>query len=287
MSVFIPTPRFPDVPFASGVPVVARAVGGLVGLGSVAALVSDFIGLFSGDSEWGIFDEGGESVVPHDDVVAFDFQQQYSISDYPVERGGFQSYNKVAVPYDVRFRFTSSGSQAIRTDFLSTLQGAAGSIEVYTAATPDATYESCNIIHYDYHREARNGGVSLLVVDVWLREIRETGETQLAQSGVSDTSQSQIDGGTKQATETTLKGGQAQGAPALTEHTVKVNEPLVDGGNYRSDIPQYTHIQDPGLPSFSGGASPPPAVLNGVSLEPRLPSFSGGASGSPEIIEGP
>lgn len=262
MAVFVPTPQYPDVPFAPGVPVMSRPPDALVGFGGVALLVEDILGAaFGSVSEWGIFDADGLSVVPHDSVVAFDYREEHAISDYPVERGGFQSYDKVAIPYDVRFRFTSYGSPAIRADFLSALATASSSLELYTATTPDAIYPSCNIVSYSYHRETRNGGVGMLLVDVLLREVRETGQTQLAQSSATDTGQSQTDGGTKQASENVTRETpewKQQRADLLNEGTLKVSTPQGNGANYRPDVPQY--VAQPG--ANTGATSLPQQFLS-------------------------
>lgn len=247
MAVFIPAPAYPDVPFSPGVPVMPRAPDALVGFGSIALLFEDQFGAFDAGTDWGIFDTGGNSIVPHDSVAAFDYRQEYAISDYPVEKGGFQSYDKVAVPFDVRFRFTTFGAQAVRAEFLNTLAEAAASLNLYTATTPDALYPSANIVHYDYHREARNGGVGMLVVDVWLREVRETGTTQFAKSGTTDTAQPQKDGGTKQATDNAdheTPAWRQTRADLLNENTLKVTVPQGSGANYRADIPAF--VTEPG-----------------------------------------
>lgn len=249
MATFIPATPYPDVPFAPGVPVMSRAADALIGFGSVDMLLGDQFGAYDAGSDWGIFDESGNSVVPHDSVVAFDYRQEYAISDYPVEKGAFQSYDKVAVPFDVRFRFTTFGAQAVRAEFLDTLATAAASLDLFTATTPDALYSSANIVHYDYHRETRNGGVGMIVVDVWLREVRETGTTQFAQSGTTDTAQPQKDGGTKQAKETATpippgRNAEAQGLIDQNKSTLKVTVPQGNGTNYRSDIPAF--VTEPG-----------------------------------------
>lgn len=281
MAVFIPTPPFPDVPFAAGVPVMPRPPDVLLGFGSVVQLFEDAFGIFDSGSDWGIFDEGGVSVVPHDSVVAFDFRQEYAISDYPVEKGAFQSYDKVAVPYDVRFRFSTFGAQAVRADFLDTLAGASTSLELYTATTPDALYPSCNIVHYDYHREARGGGVGMIVVDVWLREVRETATTQFAKSeGATDTGQPAKEGGTKQATDNVTRETpewRQQREDMLRESsTLKVTVPRGDGEHYNPNMPSLvTHTQAPALSIGSMGGQAVPASLNPNGLLAPKPNIQG------------
>ena len=279
MSVFIPTPAYPDAPFAPGVPVMPRAFDALVGVGSIALLVEDLFGIFDSGADWGIFDDDGNSVVPHDSVAAFDFRAEYAISDYPVERGGFQSYDKVTLPFDVRFRFTTFGAQAVRADFLDTLAIAATSLKLYTATTPDALYPSANIVHYDYHRETRNGGVGMIVVDVWLREVRETGTTQFASESVVDTGQWTVEGGTKQATDKPLPVPPAfvpDPNGAVTPSTLKVTVPSSGSEHYRADIPNFAvHTQQPALAIGSMGGQAVPSSLNTNGLLAPRPNIQG------------
>lgn len=184
MSVFIDTPPYPDVPFGTGIPPVRRQPGLPLPLlaerlfGDAAGILSLFLG-----PQWGIFDDSGSPVAVPDTVVSVDYRQDYKISDYPVEQGGFESYDKVTVPYDARVRFAVYSDRA---GFLEAVASAAASLDLYTIVTPDAVYSDANIVHVDYTRSTRNG-VSQVLVDVWLEEVRQTGTTQFAASGSENT----------------------------------------------------------------------------------------------------
>jgi hypothetical protein len=179
-------PAFPDVPRAPGVPPVLRAIGGATtNIVMLAADAVAIIRLFRGP-QWGLFANGVPLLIG-DSVLAFDFRKEWRISDYPIEQGGFRSYDKIEVPFDVRITFAVSGSPSLlsslipgaagwmapanRTAALTALDAAAKSLDLITAVTPEAQYQNCNIVHYDYRREAR-GGTTLIRVDVWLVEIR-------------------------------------------------------------------------------------------------------------------
>lgn len=187
-----------NVPNVPGVPSVLFAAGA----GQLLSfLTGDAAGLFLGallQQPWGIY-SGGAPVILSDNVVSFDYRQQFSISDFPVERGGFQSYDKVQIPFDARFRFTAGGSEANRTAFLASIAAVIGDLNLYTVVTPDAIYPSVNLTHYDYSRSARNGA-GLITVDVWGLEVRETATAAMS-STQSPTSASQVNGGTVQATQ--------------------------------------------------------------------------------------
>lgn len=168
--------------------------------GIVELLVADAIGLLSGafgQQAWGIY-FGGAPVIIADNVVEVQYRQQWSISDFPVERGAFESYDKVQIPYDARLRFTAGGSAANRTAMLASIAAIAGDTNLYDVVTPEAVYLSCNFTHYDYSRRA-NEGMGLLSVDIWLIEVREAASAVM--SNTKDPSgASQVNGGTVQTT---------------------------------------------------------------------------------------
>lgn len=121
---------------------------------------------------WGIY-LNGIPAFEFNSVVNFDFKQDWPISDYPVEQGGFQSYDKVELPYDVRFRVASGGTNVERQLFLDAIEQASKSLDLFDAVTPEKVYLSCNINHYDYRR-SNNNGVGMIVADIWMTEIRVT-----------------------------------------------------------------------------------------------------------------
>lgn len=122
---------------------------------------------------WGLFD-GANPVVIADTVTDFSYQQDWVIADYPVERGGFESYDKVNSPFRARIQFASGGSEANRQALLDSIQAIGDPLTLYTAVTPTAVYPSMNVEHFSYRRTSRNG-LGLLIVDVHLLEIREDG----------------------------------------------------------------------------------------------------------------
>ncbi len=125
--------------------------------------------------QWGIF-QNGTPIITADSVASMEYRQEWLLSDFPVERGGFETYDKVYVPYQVRFRFTAGGSESNRQALLDSVAAVAGDLNLYDAASPEAIYINCNITHYDYRRTAVNG-VGLIQVDVWLEEVRIVGST--------------------------------------------------------------------------------------------------------------
>jgi hypothetical protein len=124
--------------------------------------------------------------------VTFDYRQEWTVSDYPLEQGAFQSYDKVQTPFDVRVRYAAGGSQQNRQALLDSIAAIAGDLNLYDVVTPEAVYQSVNVTHYDYRRTATNG-VGLLQVDVWCIEVRVTAQAQFqnVQNPTSASPQSQ------------------------------------------------------------------------------------------------
>jgi hypothetical protein len=140
-------------------------VGDLLDGDTVDAQVS------AGPTRWGIFRDG-QAVIEPDSIVAVDYKKDWHISDYPIESGSFESYNKVRLPYEARVTMTKGGTEEDRTTFLSTLEQIAASRDLYDVVTPEYTYASANITHFDLNQRRADTGVSLLTVTIWLQEVR-------------------------------------------------------------------------------------------------------------------
>jgi hypothetical protein len=170
-------PLYPDVPPSPGVPPVKRdPLVTINKIGLLAADVLTVIRMFQ-PPEWGIFTIQGQPLVVPDTVTAVDFRREARISDYPVEDGGFQSYDKVLIPYDARVSMTCDGTGMDKSLFLANIDAASQSLDLFTVVTPEVTFTNMNVIHYDLRRE-RTRGATILHVDVWLQQIVQTATTQ-------------------------------------------------------------------------------------------------------------
>jgi hypothetical protein len=124
------------------------------------------------NEQWGIYYQGYPVVVA-DSVISLEYRQDWRIVDYPMEQGAFQSYNKVQMPFTERIRLVKGGSDWDRQNFLNQIAAAAASLNLYEVITPDSYYSNVNIHHYEYRRTATEGK-TLLAVDIWVTEIRQT-----------------------------------------------------------------------------------------------------------------
>jgi hypothetical protein len=193
---------FVSAPIAPGVPPVLRDPS--AALPPAQNLVTaDAPGVGQGQQgpQWGIFD-GGSAVVVGDSCLAVSFAKEYRISDYPVEQGGFQSYNKVATPYDFKLTFTKGGPAGDLQTFLNDVDAVVGSTQLYDAVAPPMTYMNANAVHYDYERRATKG-VTLLTVNVFMREVRQTAVATFSNTVAPSGADPVQDGNVQAATPTT------------------------------------------------------------------------------------
>lgn len=160
-----------DVPNVPGVPaLLSYAADTLFNL-----LTGNVVRSYGGDRQpsWGLY-LGGAPVVVADTVTAFDFRAEWAISNYPIERGGFESYDRVDTPFQCKVQFAAGGDEANKQALIQSIDVATadGNLTKYDVVTPEVVYLGVNIQHVDYRRTARSG-LGLLIVDVWVQEIRE------------------------------------------------------------------------------------------------------------------
>ncbi|KAK0360158.1 hypothetical protein LTR94_028400 [Friedmanniomyces endolithicus] len=174
-------PIFPNVPIAPGVPAVLRsdATQVLAGVGLLTVDSTDVNQLAS--SQWGIYRSGGGLALWPDNITAVNFRGEYRVADYPVEQGGFESYDKVAMPFDATVRMTKGGTLADRDAFIKDVQAIRGDRKIYHVSTPEASYLNVNIVNVQIDRTLESGA-GLIIVDISLREIRQNAKAEFSKS---------------------------------------------------------------------------------------------------------
>lgn len=156
-------------------------VPGVPSLGSYAAsaltiLIDDVINLVFGGTAnvWGIYLDGSQ-VIEADSMAAFDLRQDLPTSDYQVEEGAFQSYDKVQLPAEIRVRVACGGDIAARQRFLASIDAVMNTTDLYDVVTPEEVYQGYNFTHRDFRRTGDQGN-GLITVDLWLTQIRESSQ---------------------------------------------------------------------------------------------------------------
>lgn len=165
---------------AFGIPPILGKVASVTNtISLIAADVSSILGMFA-PPQWGLFTLDGKIALQPDSIVSLEFSREWRIPDYPVEQGSFQSYNKVILPSDTRIRMTKGGSDSDRYHFLAQLSALARSLTLLNVSMPEGKMiQSVNINHFNLSRTSTNG-VSLLTVDVALKEVRVTATAALS-----------------------------------------------------------------------------------------------------------
>lgn len=186
----MPNIPFPDVPPYPGVPALVRSLNVppiiQIGLGLTQSIL---LSSLQSPTRWGIFDSKGNQLGASTDsngvlqsiilgpgttlsTNAFEFVKETRISGFPVEQGGFASYNKVELPANPVVTLALAGSEIDRAAFLNAIDAACISTELYIVVTPEVNYVNYSIGRYNYVRRAERGA-TLLIVEISLEEIRE------------------------------------------------------------------------------------------------------------------
>lgn len=161
--------------------------GALIKFGG-AALINAIFGNY-----WGIFGQNGIPLLLSDNVTSVKHQNTSKVSNAPIERGSFASYNKVGDPFTVTVQMSKgSGGVFMRGAFLALLDALANSTDLFLVITPEAVYPNMAITGYDYAREASDGA-RLLKVNIHLAEVRQV--TVKYTKTKSEGAQAQQDGG--------------------------------------------------------------------------------------------
>ncbi|MDE2434741.1 MAG: hypothetical protein KGM49_00640 [Sphingomonadales bacterium] len=195
-------PIYPDVPASEGVPPVKRGTDSLGG-GTTDAISSDSITVTANrGNKWGIYTAGGKLALEADTIVAVGFDGEYRIADFPIEEGGFESYDKVALPFETRVVMTKGGDRAARQEFLTALDDLRSDLKLYNVVTPERTYLNVNVARVSLDR-TREQGAGLVTIEVRLREIRQNATASFSKTK-------------EPASADTVNNGAAQATPSAT-----------------------------------------------------------------------
>lgn len=162
---------FPNVPIIQGVPPILRNATADYDAQNIIAAGDS--GSAIETNSWGIFDKSGTPVLVPDSFVSMENGREFRISDYPIENGGFKSYNKVSTPFEVRMTLAKGGGVSDRQAFLDALDTIAASLDLYDVATPDHVYVGVNITRTSQSRTPQSGA-GMATVEIMLQEVRQT-----------------------------------------------------------------------------------------------------------------
>lgn len=190
---------YPNVPLIAGVPAVLRRAGDLRDAQQTLAAASNRE--LPGTQRWGIYRADGTIALEADSVVSVEHSAEYRISDYPVEGGSFEDYDKVATPFALRVTVVKGGTVEERQQFLTTAQALLETLDLYDVVTPERVYLNVNVTRIG--RSANSDrGAGLATVELVLQEVRAAAAAAYSRQDTDST------------------------APALTEAPVAATPPV-------------------------------------------------------------
>jgi len=168
----MPNIPYPDVPNAPGVPNVPRSPNAQFD-GQVTQSFTQTI-VQTNASKWAILDDSGRTVLQPDTYTDFQIRSEAIIPNYPVEQGGFSSYNQVDKPYNIKITAVVTGSGDLsRGQFVQSVIDLKESLNLSTIVTPDAVFSDAKLISYGWSQRS-NHGLTMLMVELIFQEVRQT-----------------------------------------------------------------------------------------------------------------
>jgi len=171
---FIP---FPNVPALPGVPNIPRnpflAAETIITIGSnaFARAQVNFLMAVARPPVYALIDESGAPVLLPDTFQAFANDDTSQLSNYPVEQGSFNTYNKVDNPFIPRVVMSKGGSDAERAAFFEQVLQLRRSTALLTLITPEAIFRNINLVAFNYSKTNRTGA-NMLHIEMIFNEVR-------------------------------------------------------------------------------------------------------------------
>jgi hypothetical protein len=122
--------------------------------------------------QYALVDSNFAAVLDYDSFVNFKITEASTVATFPIEQGGFVSYNKSGHPYKATVRLALTGTAARRQAFMTALRALRAGTSLFSIVTPDATYSNANLVSYDCVKEANHNAWGRVVVDLHCEEIR-------------------------------------------------------------------------------------------------------------------
>jgi hypothetical protein len=148
---------------------------------------------------YGIYTSGGVlKALNPSSFIGIEYGADASVVSSPIEKGSYSSYNKVKRPPVIRVIFTLEGwsgfsgglpnltnfSLTSRSDMLAALDEMVASAQLYDIETPDTTYESYDLIRFNYQTSEK--AVTLLTVEAIFQAILQESEVVLTSATGND-----------------------------------------------------------------------------------------------------
>jgi hypothetical protein len=204
----IPLPPFPNVPNLPGVPQLVRASAFVNNVQLAVGAVSSILGLSANVTPtWGIFDASGNLVVQPDSFLEMENTNDWKISNFPLQDGEFNQFNKVVLPFETSVKLSKGGSAQDRKNLLAQVGAIAGNTNLYTIRTPETSYVNVNIHRWTIRRMGNVGAYFFADLELFFQQITS------ATSQYSTSSANTINAQNPNATPTVNQGTQSAQTP--------------------------------------------------------------------------
>jgi hypothetical protein len=165
-------PLYPDVPDTDGVPAVGRDASNST-FTDDTQMTSDSSSISAkASTQWGLYTSSGALALQPDNIAAVAYHGENTLADFPIEQGGFESYDKVQRPDMSAIRMTIGGKQADRKAFLDAAMVIKKDTELYSIVTPEQTYLNCNMMSLTVDR-SQESGAGMIIAEMQFQEIRQ------------------------------------------------------------------------------------------------------------------
>ena len=123
-------------------------------------------------AEWTLIDSKGETALTFTAFIDLDSRTESQVSEYPIEEGGFASYNKTESPRELRVTLGIQGDNTDLEQSLIRLEEYRKKALLLIVSTPSRLYKSMTLESYSYKR-TQDENAGKLIVELVLKEIRE------------------------------------------------------------------------------------------------------------------
>lgn len=121
---------------------------------------------------WDIFDAAGKKVLTFDTFFGIDAMSDAQVTQAPVEKGSFVSYNKQIAPTRSTVVLGYTGSSLVRSAIIKKCEALIAGTDLVSIVTPDRTLVDMSLVAMDYsYRTDR--GIDRLIVSLAFEEVRQ------------------------------------------------------------------------------------------------------------------
>ena len=227
----MPLIPYPNIPALPGVPALARSNNAQF-VGAALNIAGQLLPNNLFGQKYSIVDDAGKTVLVPNSFVSFEYKKEAKVPFYPIEQGGFQGYNKVQLPAEIRVTCAVTGSMTGllqsfdifklngatpmgKTAFINQVNELITSVSVLTINTPNKNFPDYTLTHFDYRQESKMGAV-MLIAQLYFQQIisvASTTVTTTAPSGASPQSNGQVSAINEQTNTPIQTGGAMTAIP--------------------------------------------------------------------------